>query len=154
MAMNNIEKKQVNGHYVWVDKDVETMTNTPIGYCYNSLKSESDWEDKDIVLHQGTMPIYHFRGLQKIIAASPELNLEGVPSYVEWLAWKDEGRKCLDAEFLRAKFIKGYQTAEKELFTKEDIIKAIAVGYDWCHQKHIPSESMINNFIEQLKQKQ
>ena len=31
--------------------------------------------------------------------------------------------------------------------------KAIAMGYDWCHQKDIPNDWMINNFIQSLQPK-
>ena len=37
-----------------------------------------------------------------------------------------------------------------KLYTEEQVRNAIAMGYDWCHQKHIPSDYMINTFIEQL----
>ena len=37
-----------------------------------------------------------------------------------------------------------------KLYTEEQVRKAIAVGYDWCHQKHIPDDWMIDNFINSL----
>ena len=47
----------------------------------------------------------------------------------------------------------GYNKAkEKYKFTEDDIRKAIAMGYDWCHQKHIPHNWMIDNFIQSLSQ--
>lgn len=47
----------------------------------------------------------------------------------------------------------GYKKAkEKYKFTEDDIRKAIAIGYDWCHQKHIPDHRMIDNFIQSLSQ--
>lgn len=50
-------------------------------------------------------------------------------------------------------WIKGYNKCrEKYRFTEEDVRKAIAMGYDWCHQKHIPADWMIDNFIKSLSQ--
>ena len=37
-----------------------------------------------------------------------------------------------------------------KLYTEEQLRKAIALGYDWCHQKHIPDDFMIDNFINSL----
>ena len=37
-----------------------------------------------------------------------------------------------------------------KLYTEEQVRKAIALGYDWCHQKHIPDDFMIDNFIHSL----
>jgi hypothetical protein len=37
-----------------------------------------------------------------------------------------------------------------KLYTADQVRNAIAMGYDWCHQKHIPSDDMIDTFIEQL----
>ena len=36
------------------------------------------------------------------------------------------------------------------LYTEEQIRQAIAQGFDWCHQKYIPSDDMINVFIKEL----
>ena len=50
-------------------------------------------------------------------------------------------------------FKRGYNKAkEKYKFTEDDIRKAIAMGFDWCHQKHIPHNWMIDNFIQSLSQ--
>ena len=37
-----------------------------------------------------------------------------------------------------------------KLYTEEQVRKAIALGYDWCYQKHIPDDLMIDNFIKSL----
>ena len=37
-----------------------------------------------------------------------------------------------------------------KLYTEEQLKKAIAIGFDWCHQKHIPSDDMIDTFIKNL----
>ena len=37
-----------------------------------------------------------------------------------------------------------------KLYTEEQVRKAIALGYDWCHQKHISDDFMIDNFINSL----
>ena len=39
---------------------------------------------------------------------------------------------------------------QQKLYTEKQVREAIAIGYDWCHQKHIPSDDMINTFIEQF----
>lgn len=39
-----------------------------------------------------------------------------------------------------------------KLYTEEQVRKAIAMGYDWCHQKHIPDDFMIDNFIQSVSQ--
>jgi hypothetical protein len=36
------------------------------------------------------------------------------------------------------------------LYTEEQLRNAIAMGFVWCHQKHIPSDDMIDTFIKQL----
>lgn len=37
-----------------------------------------------------------------------------------------------------------------KLYTEQDIRIAIAMGYDWRDQKHIPQDHMIDNFINSL----
>lgn len=37
-----------------------------------------------------------------------------------------------------------------KLYTEEQLKKAIAIGFDWCHQKHIPSDDMTDTFIKKL----
>ena len=37
-----------------------------------------------------------------------------------------------------------------KLYTEEEVRKAVAMGYDWCHQKQIPSDFMIDSFIKSL----
>jgi hypothetical protein len=114
----NIEKIEIKGHYVWVDKDAEIKEGDwMIRPNENPILVTSDfWWDFGVKYH-------------KIIAASPELNLEGVPTYVEWLA--EENMKQYDwVEDIdgRGCFIKGYQTAEKELPTWDDVRKAIELA--------------------------
>lgn len=40
--------------------------------------------------------------------------------------------------------------AQQRLYTEEQVKKAIAIGYDWCHVKYMPSDDMIDSFIESL----
>lgn len=53
-------------------------------------------------------------------------------------------------------YMTGYNQALEDnkgkKYTEEDVRKAIAVGFDWCHQKLIPQDWMINNYIQQLQQ--
>ena len=37
-----------------------------------------------------------------------------------------------------------------KLYTEKQLREAIAQGYDWCHNKYIPSDNMIDIFIKQL----
>ena len=37
-----------------------------------------------------------------------------------------------------------------KLFTEQEIREAIAQGYDWCHNKYMPSDNMIELFIREL----
>lgn len=37
-----------------------------------------------------------------------------------------------------------------KLYTEEQVRKAIAMGFDWCHQKQIPSDWMVDNLIKEL----
>lgn len=37
-----------------------------------------------------------------------------------------------------------------KLYTEEQVRRAIAIGFDWCHQKQIPSDWMIDDFIKEL----
>lgn len=70
----NIEKIEINGHYVWVDVNAEIK--------------EGDW-----IIRPNENPILVIDKFwwdfgvkyDKIIAASPELNLEGVKSFEEYL---------------------------------------------------------------------
>jgi len=37
-----------------------------------------------------------------------------------------------------------------KLYTEEQVRKAIAIGFDWCHNKLIPNDWMVDNFIKDL----
>ena len=37
-----------------------------------------------------------------------------------------------------------------KLYTEEQVRKAIAMGFDWCHNKQIPTDWMIDDFIKDL----
>lgn len=37
-----------------------------------------------------------------------------------------------------------------KLYTEKQIRKAIAMGFDWCHNKQIPNDWMVDNFIKDL----
>ena len=106
----NIEKITVDGGYVWVDKDAEIKEGDWVcgGLGGNDIKKYGKYFADD---------------WYKIIASS--ISLEGVPTYVEWLSEQfliDVGfkiHKDLERDgWLKIGFIKGYQTAEKELSDK------------------------------------
>lgn len=121
--MNNIEKIEVKpNQYVWVDKDAEVEKGD---LCYDPTTDNGVYST---VLRTAPDSYWNKQKLPKIIAASPELNLEEVPSYVEWLANKEYpviqlSMGCFDDhnEELREAFIEGYQTAEKELQTEQRV---------------------------------
>jgi hypothetical protein len=107
---------------------------------------------------------YLNKGLRKVISHLPLNNspiLEGVallPPFeqeddVERLAeeyGENIGNKNGTAAF---DYKRGYNKAkEKYNYTEEDIRKAMAMGFDWCHQKYIPDDLMIDNFIQYLSQ--
>lgn len=95
---------------------------------------------------------------EKIIAHLPLNNspiLQGVPLLppleddVEKLAVQFAGERYDNRWFAIDAYKKGYNKAKsKYKYTEEDIRKAIAMGYDWCHQKQIPTDWMVDNFIQ------
>jgi hypothetical protein len=128
----NIEKIEINGHYVWVDKDAEIKEGDYVYVNCSEIKvteicQVSGYYNEQFLFKHNSQ--IHMDYCKKIIAASPELKLEGVPTYVEWLA--EENMKQYDwVEDIdgRGCFIKGYQTAEKELPTWDDVRKAIELA--------------------------
>ena len=142
----NIEKIAINGNYVWVDKDVEIKEGDMcVDIAHNVIVKPTDLEWANS----------NSDNLKVIVAASPELNLEDVPSYVEYLATKKLYEKYpyhppQDDGYLKDMFKEGYESAEKEksdelltkyqegmkkglelskeLFTEEDVIKAIVMS--------------------------
>ena len=148
----NIEKIKINKHYVWVDKDAEIKLND---YYFSKISNIIFRRKYGHWIENYDKKIY-----QKIIAASLELKLEGVPSYAEWLAVKEypitKGGSMLmpssfdlDQSNRQSGFIKGYQTAEKELFTEDDLRKAIEMArFGGKITTHYSEEEI----IEKLKQ--
>jgi hypothetical protein len=95
------------------------------------------------------------------IFATPNLNLEDVPvieSVVDVKANKAADKESLFGEYYlsaedRKNYIKGYKQAQQNLFTGEDIKKAIAYGINRIiHNKGIPSKEESDGFIQSLKQ--
>lgn len=136
----NIEKIAVNGYYVWVDKD------EIVGWSYNGICYNDD----------GRIGKPNNPNSKKIIAASPELKLKGVPSYARYKAL--EYSKPLEKEVKSDEdydwymgsykgFEYGYLEAEKELFTEDDVRKAIELAREGYSSIHSEEE-----IIEQLKQ--
>lgn len=96
----NIEKIEIQpGQYVWVDTEAEINENDFILTKDNRIVEVSYLLSSD--LEQAS----------KIIAASPFLNLEGIPDYVEWLANQYWSKQPYNEDA----FIKGYQAAEQEI---------------------------------------
>lgn len=163
----NIKKIEVNGHYVWVDKDAEIKEGDwYITFTNGSIMGEPrKCEDSS----------YIFSYCAKIIAASPELNPEGVPTYVEWLGTQRAIERRWDPKSLETRRVAneiiegvkfGYQAAEKELSeskwnegyktaievintlpTWDDVRKAIEMAREGYSSIHTEEE-----IIEQLKQ--
>lgn len=74
----NIEKILVSGHSVWVDKDAEI--NPP---CFVAELLSTGLYD---MFQIDTANDVDTKTQIRIVAASPKLNLEGVPTYLKWLA--------------------------------------------------------------------
>lgn len=144
----NIEKIAVNGHYVWVDKDAKVKEGD-IYYVNNS----SGKRIENILPHPSGF-------VAKIVAADKELKLEGIPTYVDYLA----NIYCNSFEFndccgttADVDFAEGYKAAEKDLFTEDDVKRAIQLAQETVisdlrfedSREHKYSEAEI---IEQLKQ--
>ena len=131
----NIEKIAVNGHYVWIDKDAK-VKESDIYYVNNS----SGKRIENILPH--------------IVAADKELKLEGIPTYVDYLA----NNYCNSFEFndccgttADVDFAEGYKAAEKDLFTENDVRRAIELAQEWdIHNNCFKWKS--EDVIEQLKQ--
>jgi hypothetical protein len=115
----NIEKIEINGHYVWVDKDAEIKEGDYVYVNCSEIKvteicQVSGYYNEQFLFKHNSQ--IHMDYCKKIIAASPELNLEGVPTYVEWLARKEfPNNGTQESGYLAGGFVIGYQTAEKEL---------------------------------------
>lgn len=137
----NIEKFEIKpGQYIWVDvniviKGCDFVYHLSKGCIYEIYSySESNGNKSFIPKDEFGLPTNDemlITDVVKIIAASPELELEGVPDYVEWLADEYSKNKSSSSVFTEAHkrdFIKGYKTAEQEMFTEEDLIKAIALS--------------------------
>jgi hypothetical protein len=118
-----IEKIPFKGHYIWVDR--------------STLAKDGDYnfDGYSITKVDLNVPKYYGEGCHPIIAASTELNLEGIPMYSEYLAKKLDDR-IQDPSFYdegewlirKSAFIEGHKAAEKELFTEEDLRKAIVLS--------------------------
>jgi hypothetical protein len=169
--MKNIEKIVVNGHYVYVDKDAEIKEG--------DIVLEDLMNGNHLLMTIHTLNDIDPEIQAKVVASSPELNLEGIPSYVEWLGinelklkWShlyvngQLPKKPYPTNFENDldKFMLGYYTAlEKELFTEEDMRKAIEltrkeikvpyeinggnVMFDYCYY----SDEEIIDLIKQSK---
>lgn len=78
--MNNIEKIEFNGNYVWVDKEVNLKRGD--WYFAESLNSIEQYTQDELLSPKDLKE----NGDLKIIATSPELNFEGIPSWAEYKA--------------------------------------------------------------------
>lgn len=165
----NIQKIEINpNQYVWVDINAEIKKNdwffpttrqiaggntprkcTGIGTnAWNGNILSDDTDEKG----------YDLSNVAKIIAASPELKLKGIPSYARYKAL--EYSKLIEKEVKNESdydwclgayqgFEAGYKVAEKDLFTKEDVRKAIVLSAT------SPTDNLIDRcdeIIERLKQ--
>lgn len=141
----NIEKIEIQPRkFVWVDKGIRGKS----GLNYNFGLKKVDSLGKDYTEHS-TEWNYCF----KIIAASSELNLEGVPTYVKWLAEQEYSDEeiVMDvdiSESLKLAFIKGYKTTEQEMFTEDDLKKAFACGKAY---QSMYGDTALEQIIEQIK---
>ena len=123
------EKVGVNGFDYYISLNDIEKEATPC-YCYNSIKNT--WNN-DIILYQGSMPMYHYIGFKKVIATTnPSLNLPMVIDEVEELAEIDTD-KCPCYKYPNSDngyydhiegFKSGYKQAKETYqFTKEDMVE-------------------------------
>jgi len=122
----NIKKITINGHYVWVDRDAKIKEGDLLIYDKKCIRN---WDN---TFNKPGMD-WNVLNTYKIIAVSPELNLEGVPSYVEYLA--EHSSEVQEATYTtqhkityKHGFIDGYRRSEKELFTEDDVKTAIELA--------------------------
>lgn len=128
---------QTKDYLLLIDEEAE-IKGTPC-LCYNSIKNT--WGD-DVILYQGSMPEYHYKGFQKIVAYYPltkeakELDLPLLPNPFEDLEYisfrkakeifeNSEGRKpnlLNDIDTLVVSAIQeGYKAAQSKQFSLEDM---------------------------------
>jgi hypothetical protein len=150
----NIEKIKIrNNCYVWVDKDAEIEEAVWYYWCTTKTiqKSIKDSLNRLPKKEDGSF---------KILAASPELEIESIPDYVYWLAeqWIDENehRWSNNTNELGnnyGSFIKGYRTAEQEMFTEDDMKRAILQARIRDKENPPHPKYSIESIIEQIKLK-
>ena len=112
--------------------------------CYNSIKNT--WNG-DVILCQGSMPEYHYKGFQKIVTYYPltkgakELDLPLLPNPFEdknetsqegfdeqlWENYRKPLNRSM-SHLEREAFIKGYKAAQSKPFTLENVKKAIKMA--------------------------
>jgi len=164
----NIEKIKIRDNcYVWVDKYVE---KTDIVYhlskgCIYEIHSYSESNGSKSFIPKDKFGLSMndemlITDVVKIIAASPELELEGIPDYVEWLAeqwidanehkWSNNTNEIGDNY---GSFIKGYKTAEQEMFTEDDMKRAILQARIRDKENPPHPKYSIESIIEQIKLK-
>ena len=147
----NIEKIAVNGHYVWVDKDAEIKEGDMCYLIPTSLFGGGIGKvNKNVIEDNGKNGMI----FNKIIAADAGLELDGVPTYVEFLS-NEYNKTFFDYDETDTKpnydFISGYKAAEKELPTWADVRKAIQLARVLENQGSMFKYSEAE-IIEKLKQ--
>ena len=65
---NSFSSRHIN-QYLYFLSDEEIKEGDKPCWCYNSIKNT--WNN-DIILYQGAMPFYHYKGFKKIIATTDE----------------------------------------------------------------------------------
>jgi hypothetical protein len=136
-----IEKIQIGEHFVWIDKK-----SKKIGYVFDVAKNASPLfrnliTDEEIKEAQET----EF----KIVAASSELNLEDIPTYIQYLADNyaiDKQNESNKYYISLESFIAGHKTAEKELPTWDDVKKAIELARKTDLSNHVNSKGADYDF--------
>jgi hypothetical protein len=148
----NIEKVQIKPEqYVWVER------RPPMDSEYWIYGRNNEW---DTIITKNVLPLESYRKLHDvyayctIVAASPELGLD-VPTHVEWLAHKIAFKKQKynnrEKDIYKNGIIKGYQTAEQEFPSWEDVRKAISMARETEHDK-IKSADEIIELLKSNKQ--
>lgn len=152
--------------------DEEITKHTKPCYCYNSIKNT--WND-DVVLYQGVMPMYHYRGFKKIIAGiqeMPTINFSHLSEEdCKRIGWVDvDGLAEHSSEMQEGTYTVQHKTTYKHgfedgfqkcqslnenTFSLEDMDKCFRAGQKWADKIKYYEEApmFFSIFIQSLQQK-
>lgn len=160
----NTKLIQTKDYLLLIDEEVE-IKGTPC-LCYNSIKNT--WSD-DVILYQDSMPEYHYKGFQKIIAYYPltkdaqELDLPLLPNpfkgegierlALKWFVGCNKKDIIFDLGWMKI-FEAGYKAAQSDKqFSLEDVenilIRYLEEGFISKEQGYINPNSFLKSLSTQ-----